>query len=60
MTNERYLDLETNLDRRLTVEEMRDGWHFCMEFDYLLTQGEERDEFGRCVFCEFDGRKVTK
>lgn len=58
MTNARYLELELNMDAKLTTAERQEGWHFCQEFDFLCTQGEERDEFGRCVFCDFDGRKV--
>ncbi len=57
MDEARYRQLDRD-SGHLTVEEQRDGWHFCPEFDQLLTQGEERDAEGRCVFCEFDGREV--
>lgn len=50
--------LELDPALNLTKEEMKEGWHFCIEFDYLLTQGEEIDEQGRCEFCEFDKRLV--
>jgi hypothetical protein len=59
MTNERFKQVDRD-HGTLTLEEMRDGWHFCPEFDQLLTQGEERDAEGRCVFCEFDGRKLVE
>lgn len=57
MTDERYRELDAS-DGPLTIEEQREGWHFCREFDLLLTQGEQRDEEGRCVFCGFDGRMI--
>jgi hypothetical protein len=60
MTAARWLELEKNGDATLTLQEMQNGWHFCMEFDYLCTQGEERNEDGSCHYCGFDGRKVTE
>jgi hypothetical protein len=42
----------------LTLAELRDGWHFCPEFDEGLTQGEQLDEHGRCAWCGFDKRRV--
>lgn len=53
----RYRQVDSD-EARLTREERVDGWHFCPEFDDLLTQGEERDEQGRCVFCGFDGKRL--
>jgi hypothetical protein len=57
LSDDRYRRLDAE-DGSLTIEEMRDGWHFCPEFDLLLTQGEERDGDGRCAFCGFDAREV--
>jgi len=59
MTNERIRLLERTPGLRLTVEEMRDGWHFCVDFDYGLTQGEQVDKQGRCAWCGFDKRRVS-
>lgn len=47
-------------DQRLTFREMRHGWHFCIEFDFLCTPGEQLDKQGCCAFCGFDKRKVPK
>lgn len=54
--DERYRELSRR-GGLLTDEEEADGWHYCQEFDFLLTQGEQRDAEGRCVFCGFDGRQ---
>ena len=43
MTDERYnalMDFDSNLP--LTKEELDEGWHFCMEFDGLLVQGDPK------------------
>src|SRR5215510_14637793 len=57
MTPERRVFLEAGVVS-LTRAEMRRGWHFCRDFDGLLTQGEMTDADGRCVFCGFDARRV--
>lgn len=55
----RWRQLELGPDgQKLTLEERQDGWHFCIEFDCGLTQGEQIDEEGRCAWCGFDKRKV--
>lgn len=58
MSNERYRQLERD-GGSLTLEERRRGWHFCEEFDGLLTDGEITNEEGVCV-CGFDRRKVSE
>lgn len=58
MNKARYTHLMDDIHATLTTEEKKEGWHFCIEFDQLLTQGEEIDEQGRCAFCQFDKRKV--
>lgn len=58
MTPERERELECT-DCSLTWEEWKEGYHFCEEFDGLVTQGElfsDDDEFV-CI-CGFDRRKV--
>jgi hypothetical protein len=37
MTDERYRELEESDDATLTEEEIKEGWHWCSECDYLLT-----------------------
>ncbi len=52
MTTERYLELDRDEETHLTASELAEGWHFCPEFDGLLTQGECKDEQGICI-CKF-------
>lgn len=56
MTDERYMHLERT-GEALTREERAEGWHYCVEYDLGLTQGEQIDDEGRCAWCGFDGRK---
>ena len=37
MTPERYRQLNSAESDKLTADEMRAGWHFCCEWDFLLT-----------------------
>ncbi len=59
MTNERYRELDRT-GKGLSVDERRAGWHFCEEFDGLLTDGELNGPEQKCSFCDFDGSKVAK
>lgn len=43
MTDERYNFLMGNRDAVLTVEELADGWHWCLEFDGLLRNNKEEE-----------------
>lgn len=45
MNHDRYFDLQQGDTEGLTADEMRAGWHFCPEWDYMLTKfnGEECD-----------------
>ena len=36
MTNERYWLLQNNTEAKLTEDEIKEGWHFCCEWDYML------------------------
>ena len=58
MKKERWEELERT-GAKLDIDEMKAGWHYCEEFDGLLTDGEMKDENGVCCFCGFDPRKVT-
>ncbi len=44
MTNERYREIENDLEMCLTAEEVAEGWHFCMEFDGLLVKGDPKED----------------
>lgn len=54
MTPERAAQIEAG--GVLTHDEMAEGWHFCIEFDGLLTQAEIEVSEGVCIcgFKRFD------
>lgn len=58
MTRERENELTRDSSQELTPDEQREGWHFCTEFDGLLTTGELLREDGITCLCGFDRRKV--
>jgi len=58
MTREREQTLESDPKARLTPVELAEGWHFCSEFDLLLTQGEILQEDETTCLCGFDRRKI--
>ena len=44
MTDERYHALMNQYQELpLTQEEIKEGWHFCLEFDDLLRNNNEED-----------------
>lgn len=46
----RQIQLERGPDPQvMTFEEMIQGWHWCIEFDFMVTDGERKDEDGRCL-----------
>lgn len=47
MTRERYEKLMKDDSEKLTTEEIKEGWHFCHEFDGLLV-GPEMGELNSC------------
>ena len=59
MTEERYRELANDLALNLEVSEMLEGWHFCDDFDGLLTQGEQTTDTGACAFCGFDKNSLS-
>jgi len=36
MKKSRYIQLDKDVELHLTAEEIKEGWHFCMEWDGLL------------------------
>lgn len=47
MDTKRYFEIELK-GASLTQEEKEDGWHFCPDWDGLLT-GPEMDEIEHCL-----------
>lgn len=56
MTNERYNQLNENVDSQLTEQEIKEGWHFCIEMDGLLANSNEPD--GDC-FCALNSNRKS-
>lgn len=50
MSWERYKQLNSAASDRLTKDEMREGWHFCPEWDFLLTNLNDAE--GETCSCE--------
>lgn len=44
MTDERYREIEADMNAVLTRDEVNEGWHFCNEFDGLLVKGDPNEE----------------
>jgi hypothetical protein len=42
MDNKRYVELDC-VGRDLTQEEMAQGWHYCPEWDYMLTNMNNKE-----------------
>jgi len=55
MTSERYWELEGFYDGKLTEEEVKEGWHFCPDWDGLLV-GPGMSEH-ECCTCRKGGSK---
>lgn len=43
MTKERYNQVNGPIDYKLTDDEIKQGWHFCCEFDGLCRNSNEED-----------------
>lgn len=43
MTDQRYREIEADINATLTKQELDEGWHFCMEFDGLLVLGDPKE-----------------
>lgn len=57
MTKNRYAELMVDDHLDLTTEEIKEGWHFCVEFDGLLVgPGSSELEFCRCLPPELLGK----
>jgi hypothetical protein len=62
MTYERWRYPMANMDAELTPEELTEGWHFCEEYDGLLTQGEDPEQVKgeKCLNCGFNPKEISK
>ena len=49
MDKKRYNELMTNLELKLTEEEIKEGWHFCCEWDGLLIHPNDPEY--ECCSC---------
>ena len=47
MNKSRYIALDLNPDLDLDEEEIKDGWHFCTEWDFMLIHNS-LEEFYCC------------
>lgn len=48
MIYERWLKLEKGIDDKLTQTELKQGWHFCVEWDCMLV-GPGMPEMEACL-----------
>jgi len=54
MTKERYKELRFDENVTLTNKEIREGWHFCLEWDGMLINKYTSPE-GKCCKCALIG-----
>ena len=55
MNKERYSELEKDQSLLLSDDEIKEGWHFCPDSDYMLISKNEQESEGCC--CESIGNK---
>ncbi len=48
MDKQRYYELSTNMELKLTPEEVAAGWHFCPDWDDMLIH-KDGPEAGGCT-----------
>lgn len=48
MTKERYRELDGDYELALTPEEVKAGWHFCPDWDYMLIHNLDIEIEGCC------------
>ncbi len=60
MNSKRYNQLMSEESGTLTAAEMREGWHFCPEWDYLLTCLEEGEPCGCSPWTEDEIQKTEQ
>lgn len=50
MENARYEQLLSNPKMTLTEDEVKEGWHFCLNWDGMLLHPEDREM--QCCHCK--------
>ena len=60
MTGERYLSLQHGDATRLTLEEIKEGWHWCEEMDDLLCIIGSSDCFCQASACSTGHSQKTR
>ena len=56
MDDERYIFIEKNLGEKLTDEELKEGWHFCYDWDGMLV-GPGMSAMDSCL-CEISKEEI--
>lgn len=56
MNKERYVELERNVELKLTKEEIDEGWFFCCDWNGMLIRKDDPE--AECCSCR--ARLVTK
>lgn len=51
MSPERMRQLNSQKSGKLTPKEMREGWHFCYDWDGLLVNINDTEGEGACCTC---------
>ena len=52
MTPERSKQLQSTESGRLTSGEMKEGWHFCPEWDFMLVNMNDKEGEGSACTCD--------
>lgn len=52
MTPRRAYELETDMNAKLTPEEMAAGWHFCPDWDGMLVDMNDIEGEGAACLCK--------
>ena len=51
MTPDRMRQLNSPESDSLTADEMRQGWHFCPDWDFMLVNVNDTEGEGACCTC---------
>jgi len=60
MTAKRYNELNGPEEHKLTQDEIKEGWHFCYEFDGLCRNSNEEDFKCKCNEFQNQPKKGNK
>ena len=51
MDQDRYKEIEADHATKLTVKEMREGWHFSPSWDFMLVNMNDKEGEVSCCYC---------